>query len=533
MAGNQPAAMLFVEHPAVGQGKGLPQGGRLFRSGKAKGHDDRHMAGMFVVLPENFPDLLQDPRGIFQVALGQQHGEFVTAQPGHGVRGAQRAPQQAGGRLQHAVAGIMPQVVVDQLQTVDVAADDADHLVRLHVQPVQLVMEIDQAVDVRQGIIFDHLGQAVTFPLGGGDVRMQADEACGAAVGVAPQDTGTAQDPAIAAVRLEHAEGLFVTVPVTGRHDDVHLPLQDRRALIGMQLVPPAFEGVAEPALVIAQHGAIAGAVIDGVGLHVPVPQAVTAAEQGHERDLAAFAGKGLQRLVPAPLHEVPRHKDGLSGIITAHKSAADQEIFTAAIRQMQQHALHEAAVTVMGAHELGKTAGKEACRIGPHHVPDGLPGQTQDAAVGKTEQPGAGTVQRVFFPDTIIDPPAFPAGLMQPAPAVHTGQGPHQKAGRTAGETLQYDGTAADDVLAHGLQDLHGTVGGGAAQPAEKLPHTFPPAIGKTVTESLVLALVAFAHPALQQARGLRVQDDTVTVDVPLPKGICGIQDMGFIPIC
>ena len=79
MAGNQPAAVLFVEHPAVGQGKDLPQGGRLFRSGKAKGHDDRHIAGMFVVMPENFPDLFQDPCGIAQVAPGQQHGELVTA----------------------------------------------------------------------------------------------------------------------------------------------------------------------------------------------------------------------------------------------------------------------------------------------------------------------------------------------------------------------------------------------------------------------------------------------------------------------
>lgn len=68
MAGNQPAAVLFVEHPAVGKGKGLPQGGCLLRTGKAKGHDDRHIAGMFVVMPEHRPDLFQDPRGIAQIA---------------------------------------------------------------------------------------------------------------------------------------------------------------------------------------------------------------------------------------------------------------------------------------------------------------------------------------------------------------------------------------------------------------------------------------------------------------------------------
>ena len=215
-----------------------------------------------------------------------------------------------------------------------------------------------------------------------------------------------------------------------------------------------------------------------------------------------------------------------------AHEGAGDQEILAAAVRQMQQHALHEAAVMVTGVHETGKTAGKKACRIGPQHVPDGLAGQTQDAAVGKAEQPGTVPVQRVLFPGTVIDPAAFPGGLMQPSPAVQPGQRPHHhQAGRTAGKPLQHDGTAADDVLAHGLQDLHGAIGRRAAQAAEKLPDAFLPVSGKAVTEGPASSPVSLLRPAVQQAGGLRVQDDAVVVDVPLPKRIRSIHDTGFIP--
>ena len=120
----------------------------------------------------------------------------------------------------------------------------------------------------------------------------------------------------------------------------------------------------------------------------------------------------------------------------------------------------------------------------------------------------------------------------MQPAPAVQPGQGPDQQAGRAAGKTLQHDGPAADDVLAHGLQDLHGTVEGRTAQAAEELPDTFLPVFGKAVTEGPAFAPVTIPRPALQQVGGLRAQDDAVTVDVPLPKGVCGTHDMGFIPV-
>ena len=215
-----------------------------------------------------------------------------------------------------------------------------------------------------------------------------------------------------------------------------------------------------------------------------------------------------------------------------AHKGAGNQKIFAAAVRQMQQHALHEAAVMVTGVQEPGKAAGEKAYGFGPQHVPDGLTGQTQADAVGKAEQPGTVPVQRIFLPGAIIDPPAFRAALMQPAPAVQPGQGPDQQAGRAAGKTLQHDGPAADDVLAHGLQDLHGTVEGRAAQAAEELPDTFLPVIGKAITEGPTFAPVTIPRPSLQQVGGLRAQDDAVTVDVPLPKGVCGTHDMGFIPV-
>jgi hypothetical protein len=69
-------------------------------------------------------------------------------------------------------------------------------------------------------------------------------------------------------------------------------------------------------------------------------------------------------------------------------------------------------------------------------------------------------------------------------------------------------------------------------AQAAEKLPDTFLPVFGKPVTEGPAFAPVPIHRPTLQQVGGLRVQDDAVTVDVPLPKGVCGTHDMGFIPV-
>lgn len=214
-----------------------------------------------------------------------------------------------------------------------------------------------------------------------------------------------------------------------------------------------------------------------------------------------------------------------------AHQGAAGQKVLAAAVRQGQQHALHKAAVMVTGGQEPGKTGGQAPDRLGPHHVPDGLPGKAQGAAVGQMEQTGAVPVQRVLFPGTVIDPPALSARLVPSAPAVQACQHPHQQTGRTAGEAFQHDGTAADDVPAHGLQDLQGAAGG-AAQGAEKLPDPLLAAGGKTGTERSGSAPVAPCGPAFQQARGLRAQDDAVTVDTPLPKGICSIHDMRFEPV-
>ena len=111
MAGNQPAAVLFVEHPAVGKGKGLPQGGCLLRTGKAKGHDDRHIAGMFVVMPEHRPDLFQDPRGIAQIAPGQQHGELVAADAEAVLGPVKGLPDAAGCTAEQFVTGTVAVLV--------------------------------------------------------------------------------------------------------------------------------------------------------------------------------------------------------------------------------------------------------------------------------------------------------------------------------------------------------------------------------------------------------------------------------------
>ena len=95
----------------------------------AAGADRDSDAGADEVLPaaqdegpgERLGDALGDPRGAVLAAdvLGED-GEFVPAEAGHGVRGAQGLLDPGGDRGQQLITGGMSETVVDQLELVEV-----------------------------------------------------------------------------------------------------------------------------------------------------------------------------------------------------------------------------------------------------------------------------------------------------------------------------------------------------------------------------------------------------------------------------
>jgi len=77
----------------------------------------------------------------------QQHGELVAAEPCRGVAVAEAAHQPLGHLAEHAVAGLVAQRVVDDLEVVDV---DEQHVDRVAAGPQRLVHAVDEERAVRQ-----------------------------------------------------------------------------------------------------------------------------------------------------------------------------------------------------------------------------------------------------------------------------------------------------------------------------------------------------------------------------------------------
>ena len=90
---------------------------------------------------------------------GQDHREFITAQPRHHVRIAHAMAQHAGHRPQHGIAGQMAPGVVDRLEAVQIdvhqrgglagALDAGDRLLQVHLEAAA-VAQLGQRVDLGQ-----------------------------------------------------------------------------------------------------------------------------------------------------------------------------------------------------------------------------------------------------------------------------------------------------------------------------------------------------------------------------------------------
>ena len=155
-------------------------------------------------------DTLGDHRRLAGVAdVVEQDRELVAAEPGDGVAGPQGRLQPARDGDQQAVADVVAERVVDELEAVEVqeqhgpagfrprppAALRAPEGLIQAVEEQHAVREPGQRV-VQRVVLEALLGRAAV-----GDVGLGADDARGAAVGVAHRDTAR-EHPAIGAVAM-------------------------------------------------------------------------------------------------------------------------------------------------------------------------------------------------------------------------------------------------------------------------------------------------------------------------------------------
>ena len=80
----------------------------------------------------------------------QQHREFIAAEPRHRVGGAQRVAQARRHFLQHQITGVMPERVVDLLETVEIDQQDREALVIAMRSQDRLLQSIEEQRAVRE-----------------------------------------------------------------------------------------------------------------------------------------------------------------------------------------------------------------------------------------------------------------------------------------------------------------------------------------------------------------------------------------------
>ena len=90
--------------------------------------DDQRAIAEEKRLLEILEDLARGQLRTRDVRDRQQHGELVAAEPRHGVGLPQCPPQSSGHLLQHAIARVMPQRVVDLLEPVEVEDEERQRL---------------------------------------------------------------------------------------------------------------------------------------------------------------------------------------------------------------------------------------------------------------------------------------------------------------------------------------------------------------------------------------------------------------------
>ena len=216
---------------------------------------------------EQFEDLGGD--GGDRVAVGEaveQDDELVAAPARHGVFGAHRGGEAAGHVLQHEVAAVVAETVVDALEAVEVDEQHRHHAARAGTAGDRPLQPVEQQAAVGQpgeGVV----GGFVAQPLGGGDALGDVVEGQHRAAFVAG-DGGEGQG--------EHVAGAVGAGPGQGR---------------GQRDLPAVGEAAPEE---LAEPGGFGG----------------EAAQQGPDRLSAEFGQAGAEQ---PPGHRVHEHDGALA----------------------------------------------------------------------------------------------------------------------------------------------------------------------------------------------------------------------------
>src|SRR6185295_5593995 len=182
---------------------GLLVAGLAHRDADRGGADDLLALELDGVLQRAL-DALGDPdRVAGLVDVLEQHGEFVAAEAGDGVAGADGLLEAPRGLDQELVAGAVAHGVVDELEAVEVEEEDAEEAVLLAARVLDAVAEAvdeERAVgEAGEGVVQGVVDELLLGELALGGVGLRADHAVGAAAAVADGEAA-AEDPAVAAV---------------------------------------------------------------------------------------------------------------------------------------------------------------------------------------------------------------------------------------------------------------------------------------------------------------------------------------------
>jgi len=277
-----PSLFLGAVHGDVGV---LDQGVGILAIGGVHGHAHAATEHEFVFaqlqrLRHGIEDALQGGRARLAAAmLGQQQHEFVAAQARHRVDFARGVAQAPGHVLQHPVARVVAQRVVDELETVEV---DEDHPQGQMVAPChghRLVQPLAQQGPVgqaREDIVARLEFHLLLEAHDGADVVLRDDKVADGTIAIVAHGGHEQLAPVAAAILADIAhDGLAFALFAQGGRDGVHVLPPLLRPLQVFQALPDDFAaGIAGDALeggidIFDQVARRVGAAQDdGIGRH-------------------------------------------------------------------------------------------------------------------------------------------------------------------------------------------------------------------------------------------------------------------------
>ena len=403
----------FFLHAYVGRVDGAVQIRRVLAvpGGMADAEKERQAAVVAVVFPKGLLDgagvLLRLGGG----AGGQDDDELVSPQADEAVGGADAPLQQAAGRDEQAVARIVAEGVVDELEAADVAVDDAQRQGEPAVPGGGVLGEELAVVEVRERVGEGFVAQAGLDPAMQGKVGMQGDDARGPVLRISLDDLPALHDPEEAAFLVAEAAAAFKIVAAIGGGGDGALQGQDAGPVVGMQGVDPRADLIGQVMFAgITQHGPVVLVEEDGVRLRIPVPEAVLG---GQGKGQGTFIGQGEEG---ASFFRQGRAGSG-GGIRDAVQAAAHHDGPALLVAQQNGPVGHQhAALSRPAAHEEGVAQAVAHVRIvedvlkagvladGSEHLAD-LVTQDADAFRRQAQQAAAGHVKMDEIPVAVVEP--------------------------------------------------------------------------------------------------------------------------------